>query len=177
MRRLKNFIKDYYGKRVLVEISDNYGNAFSTKLDIGVHKDMDILQDELCFDLGVDDEKVTLLANSKEQICVEKIKSLLKFGIISTRYKDIFDIYYLININNFDKSRFFKYLDKLIFKDVLMDEKSIAEIKNSLELILSNNNFKIKINMARNNWIELPVDDAIISILEFISSFEEAAMY
>lgn len=42
-------------------------------------------------DLGIDSNSVTLLANSKEQICVEKIKSLLKFGITSTRYKDIFE--------------------------------------------------------------------------------------
>ena len=28
---------------------------------------------------------------------VKKLKSLLKFGITSTRFKDIFDFYYLIN--------------------------------------------------------------------------------
>ena len=61
-----------------MEISDNYGNSFSCKLDIGVHKDIDIEQDELCFDLGNLSNSVLLLANSKEQICVEKIKSLLK---------------------------------------------------------------------------------------------------
>lgn len=32
--------QDYDGKRVFIEMSDNYGNVFSTKLDIGVHKDM-----------------------------------------------------------------------------------------------------------------------------------------
>ena len=98
--------QDYDGKRVFIDISDHFGNVFSTKLDVGVHKDIDIDQDELCFDLGIDSNSVTLLANSKEQICVEKIKSLLKFGITSTRYKDIFDIYYLINKNDFDKQRF-----------------------------------------------------------------------
>ena len=107
--------QDYDGKRVFIDISDNFGNVFSTKLDVGVHKDIDIDQDELCFDLGIDSNSVTLLANSKEQICVEKIKSLLKFGITSTRYKDIFDIYYLINKSDFDKRRFLNYLDKLIF--------------------------------------------------------------
>ena len=42
--------QDYEGKRVFIDISDNFGNVFSTKLDIGVHKDIDIDQDELCFD-------------------------------------------------------------------------------------------------------------------------------
>ena len=164
--------QDYDGKRVFIEISDNYGNTFPTKLDIGVHKDMNIEQDELCFDLGMEDGNVTLLANSKEQICVEKIKSLLKFGITSTRYKDVFDIYYLINISNFDKNRFLKYSDKLIFKDDLLDENNIIDIKSNLESTFSNNRFKSMISLARNNWIELSVEEVTMSILAFISSLE-----
>lgn len=164
--------QDYDGKRVFIEISDNYGNSFSTKLDIGVHKDMDIKQDELCFDLGLESDNVTLLANSKEQICIEKIKSLLKFGITSTRYKDVFDIYYLININNFDKKRFINYLNKLIINDDLMEDNNLLDIKNSLNNTLSNSTFKSMLNMARNNWTELSVDDVISSIMEFLSSLE-----
>ena len=164
--------QDYDGKRVFIEIYDNFGNNYSTKLDIGVHKDLDIPQDELCFDLGLGFNNVTLLANSKEQICVEKIKSLLKFGITSTRYKDIFDIYYLINVNSFDKKRFVKYLDKLILKDELIEENNIIEVKESLEYILNNNKFKTMINMAKNNWLEISIEDTINSIFEFLSSLE-----
>ena len=164
--------QDYDGKRVFIEISDNFGNIFSTKLDIGVHKDIDIDQDELCFDLGTHSNNVILLANSKEQICVEKIKSLLKFGITSTRYKDIFDIYYLINKSDFDKYRFLTYLDKLIFKNELIEENDIAELQNSLKFTLSNKRFKSMVNTAKNNWLELSIDDTINSILDFISSLE-----
>lgn len=164
--------QDYDGKRVFIEISDNYGNIFPTKLDIGVHKDVDIEQDELCFDLSYFSDNVKLLANSKEQICVEKIKSLLKFGITSTRYKDIFDIYYLINENSFDKNRFLTYIDKLIFKDNLIEENNIMEVKESIETTLSNEKFKNMINTARSNWIELSIDDVIKSILNFILSLE-----
>lgn len=164
--------QDYDGKRVNISISDNFGNVFTTKLDIGVHKNIDIEQEELCFDLESILDNVTLLANSKEQICVEKIKSLLKFGIISTRYKDIFDIYYLINTNNFSKTRFLKCLDKLVFNDTSITEKNIFDIKNSLENTLSNNRFKSMINMAKNNWLELPIDDVINNILEFLRSLE-----
>lgn len=164
--------QDYDGKRVFIEIADNYGNVFSTKLDIGVHKDMDVKQDELCFDLGINTENVILLANSKEQICVEKIKSLLKFGITSTRYKDVFDIYYLINTNSFNKERFINYLDKFIYKDSLIDENNLFEIKNSLSNILSNNRFKSMLNMAKNNWTELPVENVITFIIEFLISLE-----
>lgn len=55
------------------------------------------------------------LINSKEQIFVEKLKSLLKFGITSTRFKDIFDFYYLINNENLNKVKLIKYIDILIF--------------------------------------------------------------
>ena len=164
--------QDYDGKRVVIDISDNYGNTFSTKLDIGIHKDADIEQDELCFDLNADSETVLLLANSMEQICVEKIKSLLRFGIVSTRYKDIFDIYYLVNIHSFDKIRFLTYLDKIVFKDSMVEEKTINEVKESLGDVLSNNRFKRRINMARNNWLEMPVDDVINSIIDYLSSLE-----
>ncbi len=164
--------QDYDGKRVFIEISDNFGNSFSTKLDIGVHKDMDIKQDELCFDIGNFSKKVILLANSKEQICSEKIKSLLKFGITSTRYKDIFDIYYLFHTNNFENKRFLKYLDKLVFKDDLIDEDNIIDVKNSLEFIFNDKRFKSMMNMAKNNWLEIPIEDVATSILRFISSLE-----
>ena len=164
--------QDYDGKRVFIDISDNFGNVFSTKLDVGVHKDIDIDQDELCFDLGIYSNRVTLLANSKEQICVEKIKSLLKFGITSTRYKDIFDIYYLINKSDFDKRRFLNYLDKLIFRNELIEENNITELQNNLKYILSNKRFKSMVNMAKNNWLELSIDGTVNSILDFISSLE-----
>ena len=164
--------QDYDGKRVFIEISDNYGNNYSTKLDIGVHKDMNIKQDELCFDLALNNETITLLANSKEQICAEKIKSLLKFGITSTRYKDVFDIYYLINIDSFNKTRFIKYLDKLIFKDNLIDESNLFEVKESLKDTLSNNRFKSMLNMAKNNWTQFPTEEVITSIMMFLSSLE-----
>ena len=137
-----------------------------------MHKDIDIDQDELCFDLGIDSNSVTLLANSKEQICVEKIKSLLKFGITSTRYKDIFDIYYLINKNDFDKQRFLNYLDKLIFRNYLIEENNITELQNNLKYTLLNKRFKSMVNMAKNNWLELSIDDTVNSILDFISSLE-----
>lgn len=113
-----------------------------------------------------------MFANSKEQICVEKIKSLLKFGITSTRYKDVFDIYYLINTDNFNKTRFINYLDKVVFKNSLVDENNLFEIKNSLDNILSNNRFKSILNMAKNNWTELPVENVITSIIEFLTSLE-----
>ena len=83
--------QDYDGKRVNVQLSDAFGNSINTKLDIGVHKLFCIEQDEYCFSLDIFNKSANLLINSKEQILTEKLKSLLKLGFRSTRYKDLFD--------------------------------------------------------------------------------------
>lgn len=92
--------QDYDGKRVLIKISDEHGNSINTKLDIGVHKLFELEQEEYYFDLSLINKQINLFINSKEQIFVKKLKSLLKLGFVSTRYKDIFDFYYLVNISN-----------------------------------------------------------------------------
>ena len=51
-----------------------------------------IEQEEYCFDIAYDDEGASLLINSNEQMMAEKMRSLLKFGPFSTRYKDVYDI-------------------------------------------------------------------------------------
>lgn len=83
--------QDYNGKRVYIELTDDFDYIIASKLDIGVHKNFDIEQEEYCFDLDIIKESATLLINSKEQIFTEKLKSLLRFGYTSTRYKDVFD--------------------------------------------------------------------------------------
>lgn len=51
-------------------------------------------QEEYCFDIAFDNEGASLLINTKEQMFAEKLRSLLKFGTFSTRYKDVYNMYY-----------------------------------------------------------------------------------
>ena len=127
-------------------------------------------QDEYYFDFNIIDESVSLLINSKEQIIVEKLKSLLKFGITSTRFKDIFDFYYLINNENLDKDKLIKYIDILIFKDENMREHTIEDISKRLTSILNNSRFQTRINTANNNWLEVPIKDVIDNILDYFDN-------
>ena len=62
---------------------------------MGVHNRFESEQEEYCFDIAYDDEGASLLINSDEQMFAEKLRSLLKFGPLSTRYKDVYDMYYL----------------------------------------------------------------------------------
>ena len=159
--------QDYDGKRVYITLTDKNHYSISSKLDIGVHKCFDMEQDEYYFDFNIIDESVSLLINSKEQIIVEKLKSLLKFGITSTRFKDIFDFYYLINNENLDKDKLLKYIDILIFLDESMREKSLEDVNRRLTSILNNSRFQSRINTANNNWLQMPIKDVIDSVLDY----------
>ena len=134
--------QDYDGKRVNIELFDKYGNKLKTKLDIGVHKLLDIKQDEYCFDLSIINKNANLLINSKEQIFVEKIKSLLKLGFRSTRYKDLFDFYYLINKTELDKEKLMNCFNILIFKDETMRENNIEDVVNRLQMTFNSNAYR-----------------------------------
>lgn len=161
--------QDYDGKRVYIQLTDKNKYSISSKLDIGVHKYFDMEQDEYYFDFNIIDESVSLLINSKEQIIVEKLKSLLKFGITSTRFKDVFDFYYLINNQNLDKDKLVKFIDILIFQDETMRENELKDIHIRLTNILNNNRFQSRINTANNNWLEIPVKDVIDNVLDYFN--------
>lgn len=169
--------QDYDGKRVNIRLIDMNNNSIESKLDIGVHKLFDIEQDEYYLDLNVIGENISLLINSVEQIFVEKLKSLLKFGVRSTRYKDIFDFYYLINSENINNQKLSKYIDILIFKDELMMEKTIDDIISVITKILANSRYKRMLNIADNNWLETSVDKVIESLLNYFNNLKNIETY
>ena len=65
--------------------------------------------------VGMDDTGASLLINSKEQMLTEKLRSILKFGPFSIRYKDVFDIYYLCDM--VDAGKLKHCMDTLIYSD------------------------------------------------------------
>lgn len=161
--------QDYDGKRVNIKLIDSNGYIINTKLDIGVHKLFDIEQDRYCFDLDIMNESVSLLINSKEQIFAEKLKSLLKFGITSTRYKDVFDFNYLINYERIDKTKLIQYIDILVFQDSLMKETDFESIMARIQIIFKNRRYKIMLNRTSNNWLNIPVETVINDVFKFLS--------
>lgn len=160
--------KDYKGKRVFVDITDEYGNSLESKIDIGVHKDLDIEQEEYCFDICFQEDGVSLLMNSKEQIITEKIKSFLRFGTRSTRYKDVFDICYLSDGADKDKLR--KYIQKYIYEDATLPVEDAGEIARRVERVFTDSGFIKAINKSRKNWMDISTEDALIRNIEFVKS-------
>lgn len=165
--------QDYDGKRVHIKIKDNFGNSINTKLDIGVHKLFELEQEEYCFDLNLMDKKVNLLMNSKEQIFTEKLKSLLKMGIRSTRYKDLFDFYYLINSVGLNKEKLIKTIEILILNDNTMREKSFLDIYNRLSNVLKSRRYLNNLNNPVVNWLDIPINDAIDCVLNYLEELSK----
>jgi predicted nucleotidyltransferase component of viral defense system len=160
--------KDYKGKRVFLDITDEFGNMVNSKIDIGVHKDLDITQEEYCFDICFQEDGASLLMNSREQIVSEKLKSFLRYGPRSTRYKDVFDICYLSD--GLDKDKLLKYIQRYIFDDSSLPINNVQEISNRIERVFTDSSFIRGIRTSRKNWMDISVEEALEKDIEFIKT-------
>ncbi len=52
--------QDYHGKRAYINIEDTFGFRISSKVDFGVHKHLEIKQEEFCFDVALQEDGETL---------------------------------------------------------------------------------------------------------------------
>ena len=160
--------QDYSGKRVYVEINDLNGNTIISKLDLGVHNRLDIEQEEYCFDVALDEEGASLLINSNEQMFSEKLRSLLRFGAISTRYKDIFDMYFLKDKINREELKV--CLDSYIYDDPKMREKSSKDIAKRINMTFKDRMYLKRLRGTDKKWLDEDVDKILNELTLFIES-------
>ena len=155
--------QDYHGKRVFVRISDSTGDTIESKIDLGVHKHLQIEQEEYCFEIGCYDDGANLLINSKEQMFAEKLRSLLKFGPNSTRFKDIFDMCYLSE--HVDIPGLKNCLREFIFDDSGMRENDIGDVQERVRRTFASKNYVKRLAGSRHNWLGIDIQEAL-SVLE-----------
>ena len=160
--------QDYRGKRVFAKITDETGDSITSKIDFGVHRLMELSQEEYCFDIAFSKEGACLLINTKEQMFTEKLKSLLRFGTISTRYKDIFDIWYLSK--TIDKAALKNSIRLMIFEDEKMREKSMQDILQRVEEVLTDNDYVNTLKKSGKNWTDKDDDDVILETIQYIKA-------
>ena len=108
---------------------------------------MDVEQEEYCFDICFQEDGASLLMNSREQIITEKIKSLLRFMTRNTRYKDVFDIYYLKDNVNLEKIQY--CISKYIYGDGTLSVNNIDDVISRLEMVFSDKSYIKEINRSR----------------------------
>ena len=164
--------QDYNGKRVFLKVKDSFDNEIDTKLDIGVHKLFELEQEQYIFDFDIINLGANLLINSPEQIFTEKMKSLLKFNIRSTRYKDIFDFYYLIDNKLLNKEKLEKCYKILIYNDETTNINNIKELINQFKRITDSKLYKTNLNNPKYNWLDKDIDDVTNKVQNYLTSME-----
>ncbi len=163
--------QEYRGKRVWVLIKDDTGHSLKTKMDLGVHKNTQVEQDEFCFDVCHDNEGVCLLMNSKEQIFAEKLRALVKFGTFSGRVKDVFDLCYLSDY--VDAKRLLDCLHTYILDDPGMYENDMNDVRKRVRKVFSNKDFKKTVETSnKDNWLGTEVTVAFDIIMDFLDELQ-----
>ena len=164
--------QEYNGKRTYIMISDDTGHSLESKIDLGVHKNMRVEQTEYCFDVCMDEDGASLLANTGEQIFAEKLRSLLKFGPLSTRYKDIFDLCYWAD--NIDRDKLMNCIEIYIYSDTDFREQNIDDILRRIRRTFSNRRYRSAINNSKKepDWLGMGVDAAFKKILDYLESLK-----
>ena len=157
--------QDYHGKRVVLRIVDKEGEALTCKLDLGVHKDLTLEQEFFCFEVACYDGTARLLINSKEQMAAEKTKALLRFGPRSTRFKDVFDLYFLLPLC--EPPALNRCIRKIIFEDSSMREKDFLSLSKRIQATFQDKTFLRRLMGAEKNWIGLPTEDVLSWIIRF----------
>ena len=140
----------------------------STKLDIGVHNDFSIEQDEYCFDIAYLDDGPTLLINSKEQMFTEKLRSILKFGAVSTRYKDMYDMYFLSVLTGINDEKLRECIRILILNDSAMRENSSDELLRRIHRVFENRKFRRNLETAKKNWLDVESSTVLSELEKFL---------
>lgn len=122
------------------------------------------------------ENSASLLINSTEQIFTEKLKSLLKLSFRSTRYKDLFDFYYLIENNKLDKEKLMYCVELLIFKDEEMRENTMQDILQRMKNTLNSQRYRNNLNNPKVNWLDISINKAIERVIEYIGSLEKISI-
>lgn len=161
--------QDYKGKRIFISVTDAEETAISLKMDLGVHNDLSVEQDEYAFDVGFQEDAVSLLINSPAQMITEKLKSMVRFGVRNTRYKDVYDICYLSERVKMDQLK--DCIQKYIFDDAtLRNVSDMKAVVNRIERMFTDSNYLRELHKSNKNWLNISDDEALKRDLAFIKS-------
>ena len=160
--------QEYKGKRIYLRVTDGFADTVETKIDIGVHTRTEVVQSDFGFKVVTDGSSVQLLVNPKEQIFVEKLKSLLRFGSASTRFKDVYDMYYLRT--RVRKTVLRTYLKIYVYDDPKMRENDREGIVRRLTRVFADKRYMRDLANPAFAWLNVGTKDVANGLLAFVSS-------
>ncbi len=161
--------EDYRGVRIHVVISDSSRSKLRLKLDIGVHTYTAIDQEKLTFHFDSEGDGVMLKVNPPEQICAEKLLSLARLGVLSTRHKDLYDIYYLVQECGVSARKTSDILN-LFFDNSQRRPRDMFELQASIDDVLNNDLFLAEAARPTARWIDIDINDLKRVILTFVNA-------
>lgn len=104
---------DYGGYRITFEAKYNNEMPVIMKIDITTGDKITYKEIEYSFTLMLEDRKIQIWSYNVETIIAEKFEAIIKRGVLSTRIRDYYDVYMLINTQN-------KIVDKETLKDAII---------------------------------------------------------
>ena len=98
----------------------------------------------------------------------EKLRSLLKFGEYSTRFKDIFDMYYLSDY--IDKDILKNYLNSYIINDSETNQNNMNEIISRVNSIFTSKEYMRRLLSSNRNWLNVKTEVVTKKLLEYLKT-------
>lgn len=103
---------DYGGYRITFEAKYNNEMPVIMKIDITTGDKITYKEIKYSFTLMLEDRKIQIWSYNIETIIAEKFEAIVKRGVLSTRIRDYYDVYMIINTQN-------KIIDKKTLKDAI----------------------------------------------------------
>lgn len=121
-----------------------------------------------------EDKKINIMAYTVETIIAEKFNSVISRNIISTRAKDFYDVYMLMNENNINNENLIRAI-KNTFNN-RNTEYNINKFKEIIELLKESNSLK-QVYFNYQNKLEytkkVSFEDTIDAIIKIVNILEE----
>lgn len=159
--------EDYHGSRVHIMISDDNKDKIKLKLDIGVHTYTGIEQIKTAFVFETSNSSLSIKVNPPEQIVSEKLVSLARLGAVSTRYKDLYDLYFLIKEVRVSPKKVRDCL-LLFLENSKKKPNTIPELETSILGALNNKSFIKEASKPASKWIDIDIYIVKNIIVEFL---------
>ena len=151
---------DYGGYRITFEAKYNNEMPVIMKIDITTGDKITYKEIEYSFTLMLEDRKIQIWSYNVETIIAEKFEAIVKRGVLSTRIRDYYDVYMLINTQN-------KIIDKKTLKDAII---LTAQHRGTSEIIKDWKKIVEKIandNKMRQQWKRYQKDNFYAEEIEY----------
>lgn len=159
--------KNYKGKRLTLSFSDDT-NIFNLMVDVGIY--LPIIKKNIFHNYEIAFGGTTkILVNPIERMLAEKLSTFAIYGTDNTRFKDLFDAYYIVNNFKFDKTLVRKMLNiMLVSKSHYF--KKIDYAINEIKQALNDKKFIGELSKSNRNWTGGSVQETINCILAFLET-------